>query len=188
VEPPAEAVAAFGDVERVIADSFRFKMRLGIGEDAYASLWLKNGLQQIWDIGGVAVTGGTVAASPFIASTFFASTASGGFLSLIGLGTAAATPIGWVVAAALMTGGTYYGVTRLVRRYSSACIDTIPKFINTPMDVLGTTLFDLIATLAVRVAEIDENFDDREKCVIFEYFVTEWGMIRNSSVLHWTSF
>lgn len=175
MDADADALNGFAPVGCVVADPLRFKLRLGIGEDAYASLRVKRRLQEIWDVSGMAATGAGVAASPVVASTLFASTASGGFLSLIGLGTAAATPVGWIAAAALTTGGAYYGVTRLVRRYSGACVDTIPKFSNTPMDVLGAALFDLVATLAVRLALVDGHIADAEKDVIVGHFVADWG-------------
>lgn len=169
------ALQAFDVVDRVIADPLRFKLRLGIGEDAYASLKMQKTLQKLWDVGGVAATGAGVAATPIVASTFFASTATGGFLSMIGLGTAAATPLGWIVAAGLASGGAYYGVTRLFRSYSGSLVDTIPKFINTPIDLLGATLFDLLGALAVRLAMIDGDFSEAERAVIVRHFVTDWG-------------
>jgi uncharacterized tellurite resistance protein B-like protein len=118
----------------------------------------------------MAATGASVAASPAIASTFF----SGGLLSLIGIGTAA-TPVGWVIAAAVVTGGAYYGVTRLVQRRAGAFVETIPRFINTPIDLLGMQLFDLIGALALRVADIDGTVAPAERDAIKRHFVEEWG-------------
>ena len=165
-------LAHFEEVERVVADPLRFKLRLGIGEDAYKSLRFKKTAQELWEVGGAAATGAGVATSPLVATTFFAS--KGGFLALVGLGTAT-TPIGWAVAAAVASGGVYYGVTRLIRSYSESRVDTIPRFINTPIDVLGANLFDLIGALAVAVARIDGEFPESERAVIVGYFVGEWG-------------
>ena len=103
--------ARFAGVDQVVAIPERFKLRLGIGEDAYASLRIKKTLQEFWDVGGMAATGAGVAASSTVASTFFASTATGGIMGWLGLGVAAATPVGWVVAAAVASGGAYWGVT-----------------------------------------------------------------------------
>ena len=171
----ADPTSSFDDVRRVIADPLRFKLRLGIGEDAYTSLKLKKRVQDLWDVGGVAATGGTVVASKAVASTFFASTASGGILSVIGLGTAAATPIGWIVGAAVVSGGAYYGVTQLFKGYAGSRVDVVPKFINTPIDVLGVRLFDLMGSLSVRLAAIDGRIDDRERQVVVRHFTTDWG-------------
>ena len=164
---------AFGDeLECVIDDTLKFKRKLRIGEEAYTLLRAKNGLQSLWDVGGVVTTAGSVAASPLIASTFFASSA--GWLSVIGIGTAA-TPIGWVIAAAVATGGAYYGVTRLVKKQTGGMVDTIPKFINTPIDLLGMQLLDLMGALAVRVAAIDGKIAASERKTIERHFIDDWG-------------
>jgi uncharacterized tellurite resistance protein B-like protein len=167
-----EQIRNFNNVEQVIADSLRFKRKLSIGGDAYASIRIAKTLQQIWDVGGIAATGGAAAASTTVAGTFFA---TGGWLSAIGLGAAAATPIGWVIGAAVASGGAYYGVTRLFRGYGDARVETIPKFINTPIDLLGASLMDLLGAFAVKVAAIDGNIDEHEINVIKQYFVTDWG-------------
>lgn len=164
------------DLDCVISEPLKFKRKLRIGEDAYATLRLKKGVQGLWDVSGVAMTGATVAASKIVAGTLFASSA--GLFSAIGIGAAAATPIGWVVAAAVATGGAYYGVTRLVRTRTGDMVDTIPRFINTPIDLLGMQLFDLIGALAVRVASIDGTVDQAERTAIERHFVEEWGYER----------
>lgn len=171
----AQALSRLADVECVVADPLKFKLKLRIGEEAYAILRLKNGLQSLWDVGGVVTTGASIAASKVVVATFFAS--SGGLLSSIGIGAAAATPIGWVVAAGLVSGGAYYGVTRLVKRASGkgSMVDTIPRFINTPIDLLGMQLFDLVGALALRVSTIDGALDAKERRAIERHFVEEWG-------------
>jgi hypothetical protein len=78
-----DLVAALSDLELVVEDTNKFKLKLGIGEDAYASLKLTKTLQTIWDMKGAAGAGATAAASPVIASTFFGGT---GFLSFMGIG------------------------------------------------------------------------------------------------------
>lgn len=161
------------DLDCVISDPLKFKRKLRIGEDAYATLRLKQGVQSLWDVSGVAMTGATLAASKIVAGTLFASSA--GLFSAIGIGAAAATPVGWVVAAAVATGGAYYGVTRLVRTRIGDMVDTIPRFINTPIDLLGMQLLDLIGALAVRVASIDGTIASTERSVIERHFVDEWG-------------
>lgn len=171
---PADVFAE--DLDCVVSDPLRFKRKLRIGEDAYATLRLKKGVQGLWDVGGVAMTGASVAASKIVAGTLFASSA--GLLSSIGIGAAAATPVGWVIAAAVATGGAYYGVTRLVRSRSGEMVDTIPRFINTPIDLLGMQLFDLIGGLAVRVALIDGSLAPAEREAIERHFIEEWGFDR----------
>lgn len=168
-----EAQTFSEELDCVIADPLKFKRKLRIGEDAYAVLRLKNGVQGLWDVGGVAMTGASLAASPIVAGTFFAS--SGGLLSAIGIGAVAATPVGWLVAAAAATGGAYYGVTRLMRKQMGEMVDTIPRFINTPIDLLGMQLLDLIGALALRVASIDGVIATAERVSIERHFIDEWG-------------
>lgn len=171
-EPDSEA---FGHVERVIAASDRFKAQLHIGEDAYAVLRAGKVLRESWDVAGVAWTGGAVAASSTVASTIFASTASGGLLSLIGLGAAAATPIGWVAAATLVSGGAYWGVMRMFAKTGDNFVVNIPRFINTPLDLLGASLLDIMGALVMRVASIDGAVDGQERALIRDHFVESWG-------------
>ncbi len=161
----------FADIERVVADPLRFKARLNIGEDAYASLRLKKNLFSLWEVASWGGTGAAIASSKVVASTFFAPT---GFMALLGLGTAV-TPIGWVLAAAVGSAGAYYGVTRLFGSYQGSRVETIPKFINTPIDLLGTTLLDLMGSLAIRLAAIDGHINDTERTAIGEHFVSDWG-------------
>ncbi|MBC7737359.1 MAG: TerB family tellurite resistance protein [Candidatus Saccharibacteria bacterium] len=171
-----EQITHFDGVKTVIGDHLRFKRKLAIGEDAYASLRVAKTVQQLWDIGGVAGPTDTVAASPVIAGTFFA---SGGFLSAIGLGAAAVTPVGWVIGASVASAGAYYGVTRLFRSYAGSRVDTIPKFINTPIDVLGASIFDMLGSLGVKVAGLDGKVTVPEREALLEYFVEEWGFDQN---------
>lgn len=165
-------VHSFEGIEQVVADTLRFKRKLAIGEDAYTSMRVGKALSQLWDVGGVAATGGTIAASTTVAGTFFA---TGGWLSAVGLGAAAATPIGWVVGAALATGGAYYGVTRLFKSYHGSRVDVIPKFINTPVDLLGASLMDMIGGLSFKLAQMDGEISEPERAAIKAYFIDEWG-------------
>lgn len=167
-----DQVSNFDGVDCVVSDSLRFRRKLAIGEDAYTSLRLGKTLAQLWDVGGVAATGAQVAALPVVASTFFSGS---GFLSALGMGAAAATPIGWVIAASVVTGGTYYGVTRLFRSYSGTRVEVIPKFINTPIDLLGASLLDLIGSLSIKVASIDGMVTADERLVIRDHLIEEWG-------------
>ncbi|NIZ61969.1 hypothetical protein DL239_13390 [Sedimentitalea sp. CY04] len=164
-----EQMHSFDAVKGVVSNDLLFKSKLGIGADAYASLRTGKMLQQLWDVGGVAATGAGVAASTTVASTFF-----GSFLTAAGLVTAV-TPIGWVVGAAAATGGVYYGVTRLFHSYSETRVEEIPKFINTPIDVLGAALLDLLGSLALKVAAIDGVIDPSERQAMRSHFVDAWG-------------
>ena len=51
----------------------------------------------------------------------------------------------------------------------------VPNFINTPLDVLALGLFDLLAPLAMKVAEADGRIDESRRQLIRDYFAREWG-------------
>jgi len=167
------SLQSFDGIEQVVRDGNKFKIRLGIGEDAYQTLKLAKGLQTIWDVKGAAGAGAAAAASPVVATTFFG---GGGILSTLGIGAAAATPVGWVIAAAVASGGAYYGVMSLAGRYTSSRVETIPKFINSPIDLLGATLFDMIGGLGLKVAILSNDIEDAEREALVDYFVEVWGL------------
>ena len=161
----------FRDIDTIISEPLKFKARLAIGEDAYTSLKLKNAVFEAWEVAGVATTAVVVAKSSAIATTFFAPT---GWLAAIGIGTAA-TPVGWVIAAGVVTGGAWVGVTRYLKKASADRVMVIPKFINTPLDVLALGLFDLLAPLALKVAHVEGQIDETGRKLIHDFFVNEWG-------------
>jgi uncharacterized tellurite resistance protein B-like protein len=171
-ESPAETLKRFEGVSHVVADDLRFKRKLAIGEDAYTSIRLGRAAARIWDVGGVAASGAAAAASPVVAGTLFGST---GFMAAIGLGAVAVTPVGWVVAAAAVSGAAYFGVTRLVGGYAESRVEVIPRYINSPIDQLGAALLDMMGLLSLKVAAIDGKVEDAERNTIADYFVAEWG-------------
>ena len=156
----------FQDIETVVSEPRFFKAKLAIGEDAYTSLRLKKSVVEAWTTLGTAGTAVGVAQSSMVASALFAPT---GWLAAIGIGTAV-TPIGWVIAAGVITGGTWLGVTRYLKSTSISRVTVIPDFINTPMDVLALGLFDLMAPLALKIADIDGEIHKNERAIIESYF------------------
>lgn len=161
----------FQDIETIVSAPLSFKAKLAIGEDAYTALRVKNAVVQAWDVAGVATTAAVVAKSSVVASTFFAPT---GFWAALGFGTAV-TPIGWVIAAGVVTGGAWFGITRHLKSASANRVTVVPNFINTPLDVLALGLFDLLAPLAMKMAEVDGCIETSKRRLIHEYFAREWG-------------
>ncbi|WP_444462685.1 hypothetical protein [Rhodobacter capsulatus] len=51
---------------------------------------------------------------------------------------------------------------RLVGQYGDKRVAKVPAFINTPIDLLGATLVDLIGTLAVKLAEVEGRLPPRQ--------------------------
>ena len=162
----------FAEVDGIVADPLRFKARLGIGERAYASLRLRNAAFQAWDVAGVAVTGATIAKSSAVATALFS---TGGFWAWFGLGATPVTPIGWIVAAGLASGGVWYGVTRYLKSREQGRVTVIPNLISTPMDELALALFDLLAPIALRLARAKGDLGSAEHAAITGYFTRAWG-------------
>jgi len=168
-------IDGFQGIDTIVAEPLKFKVKLAIGEDAYTSLRVKNAVVQVWDVAGVATTAAVVAKSSVVASTFFAPS---GLLAAIGIGTAV-TPIGWVIAAGVVTGGAWFGVTRHLKKASASKLTVVPNLINTPLDVLALGLFDLMAPLALKLGVVDGRVDAGQRQQIDDYFVGEWGYDAN---------
>ena len=169
---PPSPRALLDGVEQVVADTLRFKAKLAIGENAYASLRTVNRMRELWDVLGAAGTGAAIAKSSLVASTFFAPS---GLLGVLGIGTAA-TPIGWVAFAAVACGGACYGLYRLLGRSKESRVIEIPRYLNTPLDALGLALFDLLAPLAIRLAAVDGVVSDAERERLVQHLVADWGL------------
>lgn len=148
-----------------------FKKALHIGEDAYTSLRIKKLSLKVLGPLGAAGAGAAVAKSSLVATTFFP---AGGILGLIGLGTAF-TPLPWVIATAALSGTAWAGIQRKLDDASARRVDQIPKFINTSLDLLAVSIFDLICPLAVKLAAVDGEIHEQERVEIVEYFVGTWG-------------
>lgn len=163
----------YTEAESVISDDLKFKSRLGIGESAYKSLQVKNTVGEIWDTLGAAAAGASIASSATVATTFFAKNA---IFAALGI---ASTPVGWVIGAGLLSGSVWFGVSRQFKEFNKDRVNVIPQFINTPLDILGLALFDLLAPLALKIAHIDNQLDDSEINHIKSYFVNKWGYDEN---------
>lgn len=158
-------------IEQVVANDLRFKAILDIGEEAYTSLRLKRYLLDAVDAGNGAITGAAIAKSSFVASTFFAPS---GLLGALGIGTAV-TPLGWAIAAGALGAGLSVIIGKKFVRGNSARVKVIPEFINTPLDLLAVGLFDMIATLGLKIAGATGSVETAERAMIERYFIDQWG-------------
>lgn len=166
-----EMDVGFSGIECVIAEPLKFKAALAIGEDAYTSLRCSNKVKEWWDLISAIGGGAAAAQSSIVATTFFA---PHWLLATFGFGVAV-TPVGWVVAAAVVSGGAWYGIQKVLGGAIDSRIIKVPKFINTPIDVLAVSLFDLLAPLGLKVADADGTVTDDERAAIWHYFVRTWG-------------
>ena len=158
-------------IDAPLSNPLRFKQALHIGDDAFTSLKIKKRALKLAGPLGGAGAGAAVAASPIVATTFFS---GGGILAWLGLATAT-TPIGWVIASAALSGTAWVTIARKLESDSAKRVVKIPKFINTPLDWLAISIFDLICPLAVKLAAVDGEIHQRDRAKIIQYFVGTWG-------------
>lgn len=155
----------------VLQNSLAFKKKLRIGEDAYRSLKVGKNLQGAWDAYSIGAGAAGLAKTSAVAGLVGTKV---GPLAFLGIGTMA-TPLPYVALAAIGSTALYIGVMRKVRQYSEKRVVSIPEFINTPLDLLATCLFDLIAPAVCKMSLIDGEVSEDERVLISDYFVEEWG-------------
>lgn len=167
----------FADSDEVVVNEpLKFKAKLGIGDRAYGLLRAREKMTTFSEAIGIGATASSVAASGTVASTFFASS---GFmastLSTIGLGAAAATPIGWVIAAGVISGGAYLGVSNVFEKSKDNGLVVVPKYINTPLDVIAVALIELMLPVSLKIAHADGGMKPSEQRAIQNFFCDDWG-------------
>lgn len=165
-----EKPVGFDGLTRVVADPLRFKAQLHIGEDAYISLTTGRLVGDLWHVGSAAAVGGMAAGSSVTAGAFF-----GTWLTGLGIGVAV-TPVGWILGSAAAAGALGWGVLQAWRGYAGSRVESVPKFITTPIDFLAAALFDLVAGLCVLVAREAGDLDKSERDGIADYFASVWGL------------
>ena len=159
------------DIDEILSNSLSFKSKLGIGEEAYKSFNLRNNLSvaleaiQYGGQAGAFMQGATVAKVIGVYS---------GPLSIFSIGSII-TPLPYVALAAVGSTIIYYGVMAKQKASSPDHLLIIPKFINTPLDLLAVSLFDLIAPLLYKIAISDGEFHQSERDGISNYFINTWG-------------
>lgn len=162
----------FADTPSVIDDDFKFKTKLEIGDDHFTYL---KGAKNLADFGG-SILGGVGVGG--IAATAWYSTLGVGGKLLLGVGLAS-QPVGWVVGAAALGATGIYGFKKakdkFIKKAEDGLVTKVPKFLNTPLDLLGLSIATLILPVSVKMAHADGNFCHMERSQILKYFTDEWG-------------
>ncbi len=162
------------EATQVIAVPVAFKNKLRIQDKAYKWLSARERLADFLLAGVGAGAGAGAASSAVVASSFFAPT---GLAAWFGLATAV-TPVGWVLASAVATGGTVLVLGKFLTDKTSVA-EIVPHHINTPLDLLAQSLMELLGGLAVRVATVDGEFHPAELRAIGDVLHGEWGYDRD---------
>ena len=164
--------------ERVIEHPLVFKAKLGIGEKAYAFLRYRENLSTFSEAMGVGATASAVASSGLVANAFFVPATSGfmgSALSALGLGASAVTPVGWVLAAGVVAGGAYIGISNIFASPKKDGMVVIPKYINTPLELIGAALLELMLPISLKIAHTDGEISESEYHTIFRHYTQQWG-------------
>jgi tellurite resistance protein len=156
------------DVIQVVSDQERFRRRLKIGGDAFQYLKKAENVHTT----ASSLLGGAGAAGAVYAGWF----ASIGTLGQVGLAAGmVATPLGALAAAGAVGAGGMYLTQRLLKNARKGVVEEIPSFINTPIDVLGTTLIDILLPVLLKIADSDGEVLEEERGLIAKYLENEWG-------------
>jgi uncharacterized tellurite resistance protein B-like protein len=163
----------FTDVQSVIDDDFRFKKKLAIGDDHFSYLRNAKNLSDVAEslLGGVGAGG-------IAATAYYTTLGLGGkILFAVGLGS---NPVGWVAAGAAALGASgFYGYKKVkgtfFKKAEDELVTKVPKYLNTPIDLLGLSVATLVLPVSIKMAQADGNFCHMERSQILKYFIDEWG-------------
>ena len=95
-----------------------------------------------------------------------------GPLAFMGIGTTA-SHFAHIAFAESGSTALYFRIIRKVLNFSSDRVIAIPKFINTPMDLLAISLFDLMAPVLLKMCQVEGVVSGSEI-----EFVEDWGYNR----------
>lgn len=156
------------DVWTVIEDAEKFRRKLDIGADAFQ--WLSKA-----DHVGELVT--SIASGTGVAGVaYWTWLSSLGFIGKLGLTFGfLSTPVGWLALAGAGSAVVIFLTGRVVRSFRKKAIIEIPNFINTPLDLLGSSVAELLCPILLKIAHADDFFCDAERMKIESYFTEEWG-------------
>jgi len=157
------------EITSVVEDSERFRRKLNIGSDAFRYL---SNAENLGNFTTALSTGAGVASL-----TYFSWMSSIGMLGKIGLGIGImGTPTGWLAAAGAGGAAMVFLTRRLFRSVKKEAVTEIPNFINTPLDVLGSAVFDLICPILIKIAYADGHIASQEYEKIKGYLINQWGI------------
>lgn len=162
----------FADIQAVIDDDFKFKKKLAIGDEHFKYMSNAKNLADFGEslLGGIAI-GGVTSAAWYTGLGF-----GGKALLTVGL---ISQPIGWVVGAAALGAAGIFGFKKIkdnyIKKAEDELVTKVPKFLNTPLDLLGLSIATLMLPVSVKMAHADGHFCHIERSQILKYFVDEWG-------------
>lgn len=157
------------DIDAVVIDSEQFRKKLNIGLDAFKHLSNAKKLGEFL----TAIGSGTGVAA-FGGAAWLTSLGTFGQIGLaVGL---VSTPVGWLAAAGSGAAVTVYTTRWMFRKVKKDVVTEYPNFINSPLDVLASSLCDLMYPVLLKIAYADKKYCELERETIRSYFINEWGI------------
>jgi uncharacterized protein YaaW (UPF0174 family)/tellurite resistance protein len=155
-----------------ILDAYiQFKSKLNIGDETFEYLSKADNFIEFSKIIAGGIGGGSIFTLAWLATLGpFAK-----FALLVGF---TSTPIGWVAGASALSAVLAYGLMRVRGKSKDATTISIPKYLNTPLDLLGQTVLSLILPATVKMAHSDGQLCENERKMLCDYFSQEWGFNR----------
>lgn len=160
------------EIKIVLDNRIIFKYKLNLSQDDYEYLNNAKNLHEFAEAFLAGAAGAGIVYGSFMASL--------GVLGQIGLGIGLiSNPIGWMAIAGIGAGSLAYGARQMSKKADDKAYNKVPKYIKTPLDILGENLIDLFLPICIKIALVDGEFIKKEKEVIIDYLSTQWGYNRN---------
>ena len=156
-------------INKVVKNPEKFRKQLQIGSNAFKYLSKAENIGDFTQVIGAGVLAGGATSVVHIASL--------GVLGQIGLAIGAiSTPVGWITFAGAAGIAATYGAKRLFSSVKGEMVTEIPNFINTPLDVIGASICELILPILLKISYADGIFSKDERNTIESYFINKWGI------------
>lgn len=157
------------DCITVVEDADKFKAKLNIGSAAFKKLATAEKAGEILLALSAAGGGGAALFAGWLASL--------GMLAKLGFAVGfVATPFGPMAVAGSLAATALLAIRKFYKSIKKDAVVEVPKFINSPIDVLGMSICSLIYPIAMKVAHADGSADEKERAVVKAYFVEQWGI------------
>ncbi|MDB4409294.1 TerB family tellurite resistance protein, partial [Gammaproteobacteria bacterium] len=109
--------------------------------------------------------------------TYFGWMASIGTLGQLGLLVGViSTPAGWFAAAGAGCAATVLLTRRIFQSVKKEAVTEVPNFINSPLDILGSSICTFMCPILLKIAYADGHISKPEHEKIKDYFIDQWGI------------
>ncbi len=163
----------FKETANIIDDDLKFKHKLQLGDDAYKKLKTIKKAKDF--IGSIAVGIGA-----FFSCYIYWSSQQSTSVKLLGHEVYAnSPPIGWFIFWGIFFFIITFYIKKFFKKAEEKTMHKIPKFLDTPLNIVALTLSEVFIVPAIKIATVDGVFSKEEEDYIKSYFVNDWGFNKN---------